>query len=77
MNVTMKEIVELLRAHLPAIRTKQRFVLWRVHSQAGRLIKQEMGSVGVHKRGEAGENKSLEEVGFRIGDLMDVSINYK
>ena len=56
MNMTLKEIVELIRAHLPSIRTKQRFVLSRVHSgEEGRIVKKELGTVMVHKKGEAGD----------------------
>ena len=77
MNVSLKEIVELMRAHLPFIRTKQRFVLSRVHKSQGKIIRKEMGTVMVHKKSEVSDEKTLEENGFSIGDYIDASINYK
>ena len=43
----------------------------------GNLKKEELGVVMVHKRSEGFEEKTLEEAGFRIGDYIDLSINYK
>lgn len=73
----MKEIAELLRAHIPSIRTKQRFVFSRVLEEEGEVGRREMGTVLVHKKSEKGEEKTLWENKFCIGDMIDVSINYK
>jgi uncharacterized linocin/CFP29 family protein len=50
MNSTIKEITELLRAHLPLIRTKQRFVYSKISLEDGKYRKQEIGTVMVHKK---------------------------
>ena len=36
-----------------------------------------MGTVMVHKKSDASDEKTLEENGFSIGDYIDASINYK
>lgn len=81
MNTSLKEIAELLRAHLPMIRTKQRFVFYRVYEECREKkeerMKKEMGTVLIHKKSEKGEDKTLGELKFWIGDCIDVSINYK
>ena len=81
MNTSLKEIAELLRAHLPAIRTKQRFVFYKVYEECREKkeekMKKEMGTVLIHKKSEKGEDKTLGELKFCIGDCIDVSINYK
>jgi hypothetical protein len=39
MNSTVKEITELLRAHLPIVRTKQRFIFSKVSVEEGKFVK--------------------------------------
>lgn len=72
----------MLRAHLPIIRTKQRFVFSRIFEEKTKegkeeLIKKEMGVVYVHKKSDKNEERTLAENKYCIGDLIDVSINYK
>lgn len=63
---------------MPAIRTKQRFVLSRVSKgQSDVWVKKEMGSVMVHKKGSEKENTRLDQHHFCIGDYIDISIYYK
>ena len=77
MNSTLKEITELLRAHLPVVRTKQRFVFSKISVEDGKFSKKEMGTVMVHKKGNEKEESRLDEHKFCIGDLIDISINFK
>jgi uncharacterized linocin/CFP29 family protein len=51
MNSTVKEIAELLRAHLPIVRTKQRFIFSKISLEDGKFVKEEIGTVLVHKKG--------------------------
>jgi hypothetical protein len=43
----------------------------------GKYVKQEIGTVMVHKKGNEKEDVRLDERRFCIGDILDVSINYK
>jgi hypothetical protein len=45
MNSTLREIEDLVRAHLPALRAKQRFVFSKVTFENGKFVKEEMGTV--------------------------------
>ena len=55
----MKEIVELMRAHLPSIRTKTRFVLSKISEENGKFSKREMGTVMIHKKSDLADEKTL------------------
>jgi hypothetical protein len=63
---------------LPVSRSKQRFKFFKISSDAKDIwTKKEIGQVYLHKRGDRIDDKTLEDSGFRIGDYIDVSINYK
>ena len=64
MDSSLKELADLLRAHLPVIRTKQRFVFTRVYQAAGKFIGKEMGTVMIHKK----DRKGFEDEETTLGD---------
>ena len=52
MNSTLKEISELLRVHLPQIRSKQKFMFWRLvfNKEKKEFEKEELGWVYASRR---------------------------
>jgi hypothetical protein len=63
---------------LPASRVKQRFKFSRIgYDHKDVWSKKELGSIFLHKRGDKIDSRTLENCEFRIGDYIDISINYK
>lgn len=67
-----------MKAQLPAARSQQRFKFSKVSCDAKDVwSKRDVGSIFLHKRGDKIDARTLEECDFRIGDYLDVAINYK
>lgn len=75
-DATLRELTDLVKEVTPAARRRDaRLSFAFVYpDKNGRFVVREVGKTNSHRNGKFDDNKALAQLGFQIGDYLDVAI---
>ncbi|KAG6786713.1 histone deacetylase complex subunit SAP18 [Populus alba] len=75
-DATLRELTDLVKEVTPAARRRDaRLSFAFVYpDKNGRFVVREVGKTNSHRNGKLDDNKALAQLGFQIGDYLDVAI---
>ncbi|CAI0470552.1 unnamed protein product [Linum tenue] len=76
MDATLRELTDLVKEVAPAARRRDALLsfAFAYPDRNGRFVVREVGKTYSNRVGKLDDNKALGEIGFEIGDYLDVAI---